>query len=69
MTDEITRRVLRRCPHCRILFEVSEGSSACVVCGARVDGLALPLDGDSAPNESVEREATVRIGPRREETS
>jgi hypothetical protein len=60
------RRVLRRCPDCRLLFEVAEGTNACVVCGVPVDGLALPINADAAPSELVEREPTSRIeGPRR----
>jgi hypothetical protein len=68
---EVKRRVLRRCAHCRLLFEAGEDVGACVVCGAAVDGLALPLGGESsAPSETVEREPTARLTvPRRDETS
>lgn len=66
MSDS-ARRVLRRCPRCRLLYEVREDVRACVVCGDGVDGLALPLDGESAPSESVEHEATMRLAvPRRD---
>ena len=58
------RRVMRRCSHCRLLFEVAEGTDACVVCGAVVDGLALPLGADAVPDELGEREPTARIAPR-----
>ncbi|HWE26427.1 MAG TPA: hypothetical protein VHB97_00415 [Polyangia bacterium] len=58
------RRVMRRCPHCRLLFEALEGADACVVCGAAVDGLALPISSDAVPNEFVERETTIRLVPR-----
>jgi hypothetical protein len=53
-------RVLRRCPKCRLLFEVTEDSPTCVVCGVSVDGLALPLPGhdDSVPNEIGDQEVT-----------
>ena len=57
------RKVLRRCPECRLLFEASEGTNACVVCGVPVDGLVLPLDADAVPSE-IEREPTGRIIPR-----
>jgi ribosomal protein S27E len=68
--SDIKRRVLRRCAHCRLLFEAGEDVGTCVVCGAAVDGLALPLGGESAPSETVEREATSRMMvPRRDETS
>ncbi|HEY1584764.1 MAG TPA: hypothetical protein VGH63_03695 [Polyangia bacterium] len=55
------RRVLRRCPDCRLLFEVPEGTNACVVCGVPVDGLALPISADAVPSELVEREPTSRV--------
>ena len=55
------RRVMRRCPHCRLLFEALEEAAACVVCGAAVDGLALPISADGVPNEFVEREPTSRL--------
>lgn len=55
------RQVLRRCPHCRLLFEAPEGCDACVVCGAAVGGLALPLGAEAVPNELVEREPTGRL--------
>jgi hypothetical protein len=59
------RRVLRRCPDCRILFEAVEGTAACVVCGAAIDGLALPLDRvDAVPTELTERDPTARVVPR-----
>jgi hypothetical protein len=58
------RRVLRRCPECRLLFEAVEGTSACVVCGVPVDGLVLPLDADAVPSEFTEREPTTRVVPR-----
>ena len=61
---ENTRRVLRRCPQCRLLFEAGEEASACVVCGAAVDGLALPLEG--VPSEVGEREQTIRVSPPRD---
>jgi hypothetical protein len=54
------RRVLRRCPDCRLLFEVAEGTSSCIVCGVPVDGLALPINPDAVPSELVEREPTSR---------
>jgi hypothetical protein len=54
------RKVLRRCPHCRLLFEALEGTECCVVCGVAVDGLALPLDADAVPSE-IEREPTARL--------
>jgi len=54
------RRVLRRCAQCRLLFEVAEGTDACVVCGVAIDGLALPLDADAVPTELGEREPTRR---------
>jgi len=65
-------RVLRRCPKCRLLFEVSQGAAQCVVCGESVDGLALPLDGarrddDSVPNEVVDREVTEPLRRRERE--
>ena len=56
-----SRRVMRRCPHCRLLFEAPEGNNACVVCGVTVEGLALPLRADAVPNEFEEREPTVRV--------
>ncbi len=55
------KRILRRCPDCRLLFEAPEGTNACVVCGVPVDGLALPIDGDSVPNEFAEAEKTSRV--------
>jgi rRNA maturation endonuclease Nob1 len=61
------RRVLRRCPSCRLLFEAVEGTAECVVCGAAIDGLALPLDRvDAVPNEFVDREPTARVTPPRD---
>ena len=57
-----TRRVMRRCPECRLLFEAPEGTNACVVCGVPIDGLALPLGpAEAVPSEFVEREPTVRV--------
>jgi hypothetical protein len=61
---EATRRVLRRCPQCRLLFEVAESVEQCVVCGVAVTGLALPigtLGDDGAVGEFVEREPTARV--------
>jgi hypothetical protein len=55
------RRVMRRCPQCRLLFEALEGTDACVVCGVAVDGLALPLTSEAVPNEFAEREPTARL--------
>jgi len=64
---EGSRRVLRRCPHCRLLFEVPEGIAACVVCGAVVDGLALPICADAVPTEIVERETTEPLAVQKAE--
>ena len=64
VVDGAGRRVLRRCPECRLLFEAVEGTNACVVCGVPVDGLVLPLDADAVPSELAEREPTARIVPR-----
>ncbi|HXU67836.1 MAG TPA: hypothetical protein VN947_00840 [Polyangia bacterium] len=63
MTDqgENARHVLRRCAQCRLLFEVPEGTDACVVCGAAIDGLALPLDAGAVPTELGDREPTARL--------
>lgn len=56
------RRVLRRCPHCRLLFEGVENVQECVVCGASIDGLALAVTSDvAAPVIEVEREATTPL--------
>ncbi|HEX8952309.1 MAG TPA: hypothetical protein VF945_10720, partial [Polyangia bacterium] len=55
------KRVLRRCPHCRLLFEAAEGTNACVVCGVTLEGLALPIDADSVPTEFVDVEPTARL--------
>lgn len=56
------RRVMRRCPDCRLLFEAPEGTNACVVCGLPIDGLALPISTEGGvPNEFVEREPTLRV--------
>jgi len=63
MTAE-PKRVLRRCPACRLLFEAPEGTDACVVCGVPVDGLALPIDAQAVPTEFAEREPTARLAPR-----
>ena len=61
MTTTSEKRVLRRCPHCRLLFEAPEGTNACVVCGVAIDGLALPIDGDSVPTEFADVEPTARL--------
>ena len=58
---ESGRRVLRRCPQCRLLFEALEGTDSCVVCGVAVDGLVLPLDAGAVPSELGEREPTARL--------
>jgi hypothetical protein len=61
---EATRRVLRRCAQCRLLFEVAENVEQCIVCGVAVTGLALPigtLGDDGAVAEFVEREPTSRV--------
>lgn len=55
------RRVLRRCASCRLLFEVPESASVCVVCGVPVEGLALPLGADPIPTELAEREPTAPL--------
>ncbi len=55
------KRLLRRCPDCRLLFEAPEGTNACVVCGVAIDGLALPIDGDAVPTEFAEAEPTSRL--------
>jgi hypothetical protein len=57
------RRLLRRCPRCRLLFEAPEATDACVVCGAALAGLALPVRADAVPNELVDREPTTRVDP------
>ena len=57
----VEKRVLRRCPHCRLLFEAPEATQDCVVCGIALDGLALPIDGDSVPTEFAEAEPTSRL--------
>jgi hypothetical protein len=54
------RRVLRRCGRCRLLFEVDGAVEVCIVCGAQLAGLALPLTEPSVPSEVVEREPTER---------
>ncbi len=61
MTTNEPRRVLRRCPDCRLLFEAAEGTTSCVVCGVPVDGLALPLDTGAVPTEFADREPTARL--------
>ncbi len=62
MTTMPEKRVLRRCPHCRLLFEAPESSNACVVCGATIDGLALPIEADAAaPTEFADVEPTARL--------
>jgi len=63
MTTE-PKRVLRRCPACRLLFEAPAGTDTCVVCGVAVDGLALPIDAQAVPTEFAEREPTARLVPR-----
>ena len=58
------RRILRRCAQCRLLFEAVEGTDACVVCGAAVDGLVLPLDANAVPtaiSTELDREPTSRL--------
>jgi hypothetical protein len=60
MTTAEARRILRRYPECRLLFEAVEGTNSCVVCGIPVDGLVLPLDADAVPSE-LEREPTARV--------
>jgi hypothetical protein len=46
------------------LFEATEGTAACIVCGAAIDGLALPLDRvDAVPIELTERDPTARVVP------
>ena len=64
---EPSRRVLRRCAQCRLLFEALEAAEGCVVCGQRSDGLALPLDAAPVPNEVVDREPTAPLALRRVE--
>ena len=64
MTTPPEKRILRRCPDCRLLFEAPEGTTACVVCGVPVDGLALPIDADAVPTEFADREPTARVVPR-----
>ncbi len=62
MSNSVEKRVLRRCPHCRLLFEAPEASNACVVCGVAIDGLALPIDAEAAaPTEFAEAEPTARL--------
>jgi hypothetical protein len=58
------KRILRRCPDCRLLFEAAVGTNSCVVCGVPVDGLALPIDADAVPTELADREPTARVLPR-----
>ena len=55
------KRILRRCPDCRLLFEAAAGTNACVVCGVPVDGLVLPIDAEAVPTEFAERETTHRL--------
>jgi hypothetical protein len=55
------RRVLRRCRSCRLLFEALEGAAECVVCGAPVGGLALPLGAEPVPAEVADREPTAPV--------
>jgi hypothetical protein len=43
------------------LFEAPEGTDACVVCGAVIDGLALPLDANAVPTDVGDRETTSRL--------
>ena len=59
-TSTQARRVMRRCPDCRLLFEAAEGTNACIVCGVPVDGLALPISAEAVPSEHVDREPTTR---------
>ena len=61
MSPSTEKRVLRRCPYCRLLFEAPEATDACVVCGIALDGLALPIDADSVPSEFAEVEQTARL--------
>ncbi len=62
MSSSVEKRVLRRCPHCRLLFEAPEATSSCVVCGIALDGLALPIDADAAaPTEFADVEPTSRL--------
>jgi len=61
MSNSVEKRVLRRCPHCRLLFEAPEGTNACVVCGVAIEGLALPIDADSVPTEFADVEPTARL--------
>jgi hypothetical protein len=56
-----SKHVMRRCPHCRLLFEAPEGTNACVVCGVAIETLALPLVADAVPTELAEREPTARL--------
>ena len=58
-TGDEGRRVLRRCGRCRLLFEVEAGAESCIVCGAQLAGLALPIT-EPVPSEMVERERTER---------
>jgi hypothetical protein len=65
MTMADGAKVLRRCPRCRLLFEATEGSPYCIVCGDSVDGLALPLSrDDSAPIEIHDNDQTTRLPSR-----
>lgn len=61
MSNSVEKRVLRRCPQCRLLFEAPEGTSACVVCGVAIEGLALPIAADSVPTEFADVEPTARL--------
>ena len=66
--------VMRRCPRCRLLFEVQAGPAAsCSVCGQLVAGMALPVkaaqgptvrrlrEEDSVPQEVQDHEPTERL--------
>ena len=61
MTTTSPKRLLRRCPDCRLLFEAPEGTNACVVCGVPIDGLALPIDANAVPTEFADIEPTARL--------
>ena len=44
-----------------VAVEGMEGTDACVVCGAPIDGLTLPISADAVPSELAERETTSRV--------